>query len=102
MCAPNVFGEMGVVTGEPRTASVIAVTEVECYRLDKEAFQRVLKQRPEIAESVSNVMARRRVELAAVREGLNADQKKARVREEKSRILESLQTFFGLDDEKMN
>jgi hypothetical protein len=37
-----------------------------------------------------------------VREGLNADQKKARVREEKSRILESLQTFFGLDDEKMN
>ena len=31
---------MGVVTGEPRSASVIAATEVECYRLDKEAFQR--------------------------------------------------------------
>ena len=102
LAAPNVFGEMGIVTGEPRTASVIAATEVECYRLDKEAFQRVLKQRPQIAESVSNVMARRRGELAAVREGLSSDQKKARVREEKSRILESLQTFFGLDDEKMN
>src|SRR5712671_7453040 len=102
MAAPNVFGEMGVVTGEPRTASVIAASEVECYRLDKEAFQRVLKQRPQIAESVSNVMARRRVELAAVREGLNADQRKARVREEKSRILESLQTFFGLQDDKLN
>src|SRR5438067_4968726 len=102
MAAPNVFGEMGVVTGEPRTASVIAASEVECYRLDKEAFQRVLKQRPQIAESVSNVMARRRVELAAVREGLDADQKKARVREEKTRILESLQTFFGLQDEKLN
>ena len=102
MVAPNVFGEMGVVTGEPRTASVIAASEVECYRLDKEAFQRVLKQRPQIAESVSNVMARRRVELAAVREGLDADQKKARVREEKTRILESLQTFFGLQDEKLN
>ena len=47
-------------------------------------------------------MARRRGELAAVREGLDADQKKARVREEKNRILESLQTFFGMDDEKMN
>ncbi|HWE25248.1 MAG TPA: mechanosensitive ion channel family protein [Myxococcales bacterium] len=102
LSAPNVFGEMGVVTGEPRTASVIAATEVECYRLDKEAFQRVLKHRPQIAESVSNVMARRRGELAAVREGLNADQKKARMRDEKNRILESLQTFFGLDDEKMN
>jgi CRP-like cAMP-binding protein len=102
MSAPNVFGEMGVVTGEPRTASVIAASEVECYRLDKEAFQRVLKQRPQIGESVSSVMARRRGELAAVREGLNADQKKARMREEKNRILESLQTFFGLDDEKVN
>src|SRR5438067_11738156 len=100
--APNVFGEMGVVTGEPRTASVIAASEVECYRLDKEAFQRVLKGRPQIAESVSNVMARRRVELAAVREGLDADQKRARGREEKSRILDALQTFFGLQDEKMN
>ena len=100
LAAPNVFGEMGVVTGEPRTASVIAASEVECYRLDKEAFQRVLKQRPQIAESVSNVMARRRVELAAVREGLDAAQHKLRMREEKSRILDSLQTFFGMDDEK--
>jgi CRP-like cAMP-binding protein len=75
---------------------------VECYRLDKEAFQRVLKQRPQIAESVSNVMARRRVELAAVREGLDAAQHKLRMREEKSRILESLQTFFGLQDDKLN
>jgi small-conductance mechanosensitive channel len=102
MSAPNVFGEMGVVTGEPRSASVIAATEVDCYRLDKEAFRRVLKQRSEIAESVSNVMARRRVELAAVREGLDAAQHKLRVREEKGRILEALQTFFGLDDEKPN
>ena len=35
-------------------------------------------------------------------EGLDADQRKARVREEKTRILESLQTFFGLQDEKLN
>ncbi|MFL5451745.1 MAG: cyclic nucleotide-binding domain-containing protein, partial [Myxococcales bacterium] len=74
LSAPNVFGEMGVVTGEPRSASVIASSEVECYRLDKEAFQRILKVRPQIMDSVSGVMARRRVELATVREGLNADQ----------------------------
>jgi len=102
LCAPNVFGEMGVVTGEPRSASVIAATEVECYRLDKEAFQRVLKVRPQIMDSVSGVMARRRVELATVREGLNAEQRKERVKEERNRILASLQTFFGLDGDKPN
>jgi small-conductance mechanosensitive channel/CRP-like cAMP-binding protein len=102
MAAPNVFGEMGVVTGEPRTASVIAACEVECYRLDKDAFQHVLKLRPEIRETISNVMARRRVELATVREGLDADQRKERVREERNRILASLQAFFGLDADKPN
>jgi small-conductance mechanosensitive channel/CRP-like cAMP-binding protein len=102
LSAPNVFGEMGVVTGEPRSASVIALTEVECYRLDKEAFQRILKARPHIMDSVSGVMARRRVELATVREGLNAEERKERVKEERTRILASLQSFFGLDGDKPN
>ena len=101
MGSPNVFGEMGVMTGERRTASVVAATEVECYRIDKEVFKAVLRNRPEMVEVISQVMARRRVELAAVREGLDADAKKRRITEERSRLLESIQTFFGLDDEKM-
>ncbi|MFL5410923.1 MAG: cyclic nucleotide-binding domain-containing protein [Myxococcales bacterium] len=102
LSAPNVFGEMGVVTGEPRSASVIASSEVECYRLDKEAFQRVLKARPHIMDSVSGVMARRRVELATVREGLNAEERNERAKQERNRILASLQSFFGLDGDKPN
>jgi small-conductance mechanosensitive channel/CRP-like cAMP-binding protein len=101
MGAPNVFGEMGVMTGERRTASVVAATEVECYRIDKEVFKSVLRNRPEMVEIISQVMARRRVELAGVREGLDADAKKRRITEERGRLLESIQTFFGLDDEKM-
>ncbi len=100
MGAPNVFGEMGVMTGERRTASVIAATEVECYRIDKDAFKAVLRTRPELVEEVSQVMARRRVELAAVREGLDAEAKKRRVKQERSEIIASIQSFFGLDDQK--
>lgn len=100
MCAPNVFGEMGVMTGERRTASVIATTEVECYRIDKDVFKGVLRSRPDMAEMMSQVMARRRGELAAVREGLDAEEKRRRVKEERSQILASIQTFFGLDDPK--
>ena len=47
--APAVFGEMGLMTGEPRTADVIAVTDVDCYRLDKPGFERILHDRPEVA-----------------------------------------------------
>src|SRR5213078_267181 len=101
ICAPNVFGEMGVMTGERRTASVIAATEVECYRIDKDVFKSVLRTRPELVETITQVMARRRVELAAVREGLDAEAKKRRVKEERSEILSSIQSFFGLDDDKV-
>jgi len=100
MQAPNVFGEMGVMTGEPRTASIIAVTEAECYRIDKDAFRKVVQARPELAEVVSLVIAQRRVELQAVREGLDSDQRSKRVAVERNRILSGIQAFFGLDEDR--
>jgi small-conductance mechanosensitive channel/CRP-like cAMP-binding protein len=100
LAAPNVFGEMGVMTGERRSASVMASTEVECYRIDKDVFKSVLRNRPDMVDNISQVMARRRVELAAVREGLDAEARKRRVKEERTEILSSIQTFFGLQDDK--
>ncbi|HET7788240.1 MAG TPA: mechanosensitive ion channel family protein [Myxococcales bacterium] len=100
LASPNVFGEMGVMTGERRTASVVAASEVECYRIDKDVFKSVLRNRPDLVDNISQVMARRRVELAAVREGLDAEARKLRVKEERSEILSSIQTFFGLQDDK--
>ena len=63
------FGEMGLMTGEPRSATVVARTDVECYRLDKEGFIDILQRRPQIADEISHLLARRRTELDAVREG---------------------------------
>jgi CRP-like cAMP-binding protein len=96
--SPGFFGEMGLLTGEPRTADVVAVTDVECYRLDKAAFEKILLDRPEFASEMSHNMAKRKVELAAVREGLTAEQKRRREEKEARDILERIQTFFGLDE----
>ena len=38
--APNVFGEMGLLTGQARGATVVAEDEVLCYRLDKAGLRR--------------------------------------------------------------
>jgi CRP-like cAMP-binding protein len=94
--AGDFFGEMGMMTGEPRSATVIASSDVECYRVDKDAFHDILRSRPEIAEDVSEVLARRRVELDAAREDLNEEAKRARMRDHQGALLHRIRNFFAL------
>ncbi len=94
--APDFFGEMGLMTGEPRTADVVATSDVDCFRLGKETFEKVLLGRPEIANELSGKLATRRVELIAVRDGLDAAAKSSRTASERERILAGIKTFFGL------
>ncbi|MDI1446991.1 mechanosensitive ion channel family protein [Polyangium sp. 6x1] len=63
------FGEMSLLTGTPRLATVVAETDVECFRLEKEPFQRVIEKRPELAGELAGVLAQRAEELRAAREG---------------------------------
>ncbi len=58
----DIFGEMGMLTGEARSATVVAVTAVDCYRLDKAGFAKVLEQRPEIARDMSAIVEARNTE----------------------------------------
>jgi len=94
--APDFFGEMGMLTGEPRRATVVAVTNVECWRLDKEGLQGILSARPQIATEISHILASRDVELAAVREGLSEDAKRARLASTHKSLLARIESFFGL------
>ena len=65
--AGDIFGERGMLTGEPRSATVCAVTDLECYRLDKAGFQGVIQARPDIAQELSRVLVARAAELDALR-----------------------------------
>jgi len=65
--AGSVFGEMGMLTGEPRRASVSARTDVMCYRLDKSGFEQIIRARPDVADAISQVLATRESELEALR-----------------------------------
>jgi small-conductance mechanosensitive channel/CRP-like cAMP-binding protein len=90
------FGERGMMTGERRSADVIALTDVECYRVDKDSFQEILHKRPEIAEDISQVLARRRAELEAAREDLTEEAKRARMRDHQGDLLQRIRNFFAL------
>ncbi len=95
--APGFFGEMGLLTGQPRTADVRAASDVQCFRLEKKAFASVLKARPEIAEHLADVLARRREELDTALSGLDASLRAGRQEGEAHRILRKIVEFFGLE-----
>jgi CRP-like cAMP-binding protein/small-conductance mechanosensitive channel len=94
--APEIFGVMGLVTGEPRVADVVAVTDVECFRLGKPAFETVVLARPEIVKELSERIAARRVELLAARDGLDPASCTAKHSSETERIKRAITNFFGL------
>ena len=92
--AGSVVGEMGLMTGEPRRATVTARTDVSCYRLEKSALQRILNARPDLAEELSRIIARRMSELESHAESAgNAHRRSAPHEDIRSRI----RSFFGLD-----
>ncbi|MDB5804921.1 MAG: Low conductance mechanosensitive channel YnaI, partial [Betaproteobacteria bacterium] len=70
----TVFGEMGMMTGAPRSATVSARSHALCYRIDKENFEGVLRARPQLAGQLASVMAERNSALEAVRAEHNANQ----------------------------
>jgi small-conductance mechanosensitive channel len=90
------FGEMSLLTGEPRSATVRAETDVECFRLDKAAFQSVIERRPAIAQELASLLAHRKVELQSVKEGLDAESASRRRASAESDLLHRIRSFFAL------
>ncbi|MGV3754951.1 MAG: cyclic nucleotide-binding domain-containing protein [Verrucomicrobiota bacterium] len=94
------FGEMSLMTGAKRSATIIAREDSECYRLDKEAFHEILHQRPELAEQISHILAHRQVGLETAREGLDAEARQTRVNHAQGDILARIKDFFSLGNHK--
>lgn len=58
------FGEMALLTGEPRAANVTAVDDLQTIVIYKSAMQNLFRERPTLAEAIAVVVDKRRVRLA--------------------------------------
>ncbi len=90
------FGEMGMMTGAPRSASVIARTDMECYRLDKEAFAGIMQARPGLAEEIAHILVARRAQLDSVLHHLDEQTRRQEKSSQHNELLVSVKRFFGL------
>lgn len=90
----ELLGEMAMLTGEERTATVITVEPTRFFVIDREAFRDTLLRNPAIAEHISETLARRRAELEATHAALHQAGLEA-IEEEKGQILSRIWEFFG-------
>jgi small-conductance mechanosensitive channel/CRP-like cAMP-binding protein len=90
------FGEMGMMTGAPRSASVIAITDVECYRLDKEAFAGIMQARPGLADEITHILVERRAQLDSVLHHLDEQTRRQEKSSQHNELLVNIKRFFGL------
>jgi small-conductance mechanosensitive channel/CRP-like cAMP-binding protein len=86
------FGEMCLLTGEPRSANVVAIEETEVLRIDKGCLQPIFTNNPALAESVYELIAERKqllqTQAGAVEEEVGAEKTRG--------VLTSIRKFFGL------
>lgn len=90
------FGEMGMMTGEPRSASVIATSDVECYRLDKEAFAGIMQARPSLAEEITHILVERRAQMDSVLHHMDGQTSRQETSSQQNELLLNVKRFFGL------
>lgn len=99
------FGEMSLLTGEPRSATIKVSQNAEFIVLKKEHFVDLIKSEPEIAEIMSRVIAHRERDSERYKTG-KMDSPETEVKEEekslsydnlKNQILTKIRKFFLLD-----
>lgn len=87
------FGEMSLLTGEPRSGTVTAETDVEVLRVSKQNFAGLLHANAELAVKLAAVLEKR---IEGRRTAMAAHVAREAVKETRSALALRIRQFFGL------
>ncbi len=91
------FGEKSLLTGESRSASVVAETDLEVVEVEKANILPILEHNPGIMEDLSKRLAERQlINEGFFKEGKKAEEVAVMRTNYTERFLQSMKTFFGL------
>jgi branched-chain amino acid transport system substrate-binding protein len=89
---PEVFGEMALLTGEPRGATVRALTKTAVLEITKEDITPLFHQQPEVMRQLAEIMALRRTATEQLLDRSAMEEKKAQLA---ARFFKAISDFFG-------
>jgi small-conductance mechanosensitive channel/CRP-like cAMP-binding protein len=90
------FGEMALLTGAPRTASVFAVTPLRLAAVRAEHLGVILREHPEFAETMARFAAERRIRLQDLTARARPDSAGAGLQDTSTSLLGEIARFFRL------
>ncbi|HEV7644301.1 MAG TPA: mechanosensitive ion channel family protein [Pyrinomonadaceae bacterium] len=89
----DIFGEMCLFTGQPRSATVTAAEETEVLEIGHFALKPLFENNPDLAEAMSKTIAERRAQLTAKKE----EGFPTTAEEESKGIFNAIKNFFRLE-----
>lgn len=90
LTANDFFGEMSLLTGQPRTATVIAEEETEVIQIKKTAIRPLFEANPQLMKAICDIIEERRALL------VQQDVEEERSDEKERGVLSSIRKFFGV------
>jgi branched-chain amino acid transport system substrate-binding protein len=96
LCAAQVFGEMALLTGEARSATVRALLPSVIYSIAKADFHAILRDNPELATQLGEILTQRRKATADLLQSIAAQNGAALPPPHEVDLFERVKGFFGL------
>lgn len=91
------FGEMSVMTGAPRSATVRTLGTAQLLVVDKGAFKSILDDSPDLAERISEILAARQEQLDSASSKTSAPKiRESRASDRSGLLLGRIKEFFSL------
>lgn len=60
--ASQIYGEGALLNGDPRNATIKAVTDTEVLEMNRDGFGRLFREHPKAAEAISEIVAQRQLD----------------------------------------